>query len=199
MHILLVSLAAVGAVFGLAGLARAADDAPSTVAHVDLARYAGTWYEVARFPNRFQKRCTDNVVVHYTNRPDGRVDVLNTCRTADGTIIEAKGLARRATADGSNSKLEVRFAPAFLSWLPAVWGDYWILSLADDYSWAIIGDRARKYLWLLSRTPTVDEGLYRRLVEEAAAKGYDTGKLARTRNAAASSRGTAHEEPGRPY
>jgi apolipoprotein D and lipocalin family protein len=176
-------VAAVAAIVLVEGqaLTRAASDPPSTVPHVDLDRYEGRWYEIARFPNRFQRQCVGDVVVSYARRPDGRIDVLNTCRTADGTD-EARGIAKPATDDGSNAKLKVRFAPAFLSWIPAVWGDYWVLALADDYTWAVVGDGDREYLWFLARAPQVDEATYRRLEEEAEDKGFDTSRLVRTKN-----------------
>ncbi|HTV02015.1 MAG TPA: lipocalin family protein [Luteitalea sp.] len=149
------------------------------VPDVDLDRYAGRWYEVARYPNKFQKECTGNVVVGYARRRDGRVDVRNTCATAKGTI-EAVGVARQADSKGPPSVLEVRFAPAILSFLPAVWGDYWILDLAPDYSTAVVGDPTREYLWLLSRTPTVDGPTYARLVGAARRQGFDVERLVRT-------------------
>jgi len=148
---------------------------------VDLERYAGRWYEIARYPNRFQTRCTGNVAVYYATRPDGRIDVRNTCETEKGPI-EARGIARRASKDDPPSVLEVRFAPAFLSFLPQVWGDYWILDLADDYSTAIVGTPDREYLWLLSRTPEVDQPTYARMVQAARAQGFNEGRLVRTRH-----------------
>jgi apolipoprotein D and lipocalin family protein len=174
--LLLVCMALAGSVV------MAAEQPPSTVAKVDLGRYAGRWYEVARFPNRFQNQCVGDVIVEYTLRPDGKVDVLNTCRKADGTRAEAQGIARVVSEDGSNSKLKVRFAPAFLSWLPAVWGDYWILGLADDYTHAIVGDADRKYLWFLARTPTISRELYESLQKAAATKGFDVSRLTPTSN-----------------
>jgi apolipoprotein D and lipocalin family protein len=155
---------------------------PETVAHVDLARYAGRWYEVARFPNRFQDHCAGDVVVFYELRQDGRIDVVNTCRTSDGSRDEARGVARVVSKDGSNSKLKVRFAPRFLTWLPFVWGDYWILERADDYSHAIVGDADRQYLWFLSRTPVIDDELYERLRDRAAEQGFEVSRLQRTVN-----------------
>jgi apolipoprotein D and lipocalin family protein len=122
-----------------------------TVAHVDLERYAGDWFEIARFPNRFQRSCVGDVRASYTRRADGQIDVVNWCRTAEG-YIEARGIARIADPHTS-AKLKVRFAPAWLSWLSAVWGDYWVIGLAPDYSWAVVGDPSREYLWILARTP----------------------------------------------
>lgn len=149
------------------------------VDQVDLERYAGRWYEIARYPNRFQKRCTGNVAVYYATRPDGRIDVRNTCETAKGPI-EAKGIARKASEDGPPSVLEVRFAPAFLSFIPQVWGDYWILDLAADYSTAVVGTPDHEYLWLLSRTPQVDQPTYARMVQAARSQGFNEGRLVRT-------------------
>jgi apolipoprotein D and lipocalin family protein len=154
---------------------------PQTVASVDLDRYAGRWYEVARFPNRFQKQCTGDVVVEYARREDGRIDVVNRCRTAGGATDEARGIARRAGGDTSNAKLEVRFAPAVLSFLP-VWGDYWIIALDADYRHAIVGDRKRNYLWFLSRTPSVPDAVMADLKAKAAAQGFDVTRLQPTAN-----------------
>ena len=165
-----------------ATLAEAAGTPPATAPSVDLSRYVGQWFEIARYPNRFQAKCSGDVVVTYTRRDDGRITVDNRCRRADGSIDRAVGLARLASDDGSNAKLKVRFAPAALSFLPMVWADYWILEVADDYSHAIVGTPDRKYLWLLSRTPMVPERLYAKLVASAAAKGFDAARLQPTAN-----------------
>jgi apolipoprotein D and lipocalin family protein len=149
------------------------------VPEVDLERYGGRWYEIARYPNRFQTRCTGNVIVYYATRPDGRIDVRNTCDTAKGPI-EAKGIARKASDEGPTSVLEVRFAPAFLSFLPQVWGDYWVLDLSPDYSTAVVGTPDHEYLWLLSRTPDVDQPTYARMVQAARSQGFNEGRLVRT-------------------
>jgi apolipoprotein D and lipocalin family protein len=126
----------------------------STVPSVDLARYAGRWYEVARLPNEFQKKCAGDVSADYIIRPDGKVDVVNQCRQEDGTISVARGVARSADPE-TNAKLEVRFAPAFLAWLPVVWGNYWVIGLDENYRWAVVGEPTRKYGWILSRTPEI--------------------------------------------
>lgn len=150
------------------------------VPSVDLARYAGLWHEIARLPNRFQARCTGEVTAHYTLRKDGKIDVLNRCRVADGTFIEAKGLARRAS-DQTPSKLKVRFAPAILSFIPQVWGDYQILALSPDYTFAVVGAPSREYLWILARSPQMDSETYRSLVDQSRAQGFDVDLLQRTR------------------
>ena len=154
--------------------------APRTVESVDLRAYAGTYYEIARFPNRFQKQCTGDVTATYVVREDQRVDVINRCRTAAGTITEARGIAKRAGKDTSNAKLKVRFAPAILSFIPKVWGDYWILGVGPNYSFAVIGDPSRTYLWILSRTRVMPDLSYRQAVEIAASNGYEVGRLEKT-------------------
>lgn len=152
-----------------------------TVEHVDLDRYAGLWYEVARLPNRFQQRCAGDVTAQYARRADGGIAVVNRCRTADGHI-EAEGLAR-VVDQASNAKLRVRFAPAWLSLLPMVWGDYWIIGLAEDYSWAVVGSPDRKSLWVLSRRPALDGRAYDAAIRAARDNGFDTAQLTATRQA----------------
>jgi apolipoprotein D and lipocalin family protein len=150
------------------------------VAKVDLNRYAGKWFEIARFPNRFQDDCIANVTAQYDKRADGEIDVINRCKQADGRIDEAIGRGRIDDAV-SNAKLKVRFAPDWLGWLPFVWADYWIVDLADDYSVAAVGGPSRDYLWILSRTPTMSVTAYEALVNRLTAQGFDTSKLIKTR------------------
>jgi apolipoprotein D and lipocalin family protein len=152
----------------------------AVVGEVDLARYAGTWYEIARLPNGFQKQCSGDVTATYTILPGGTIEVVNRCRQRDGQMREAQGRARLAHKNGSASKLKVRFAPAYLSFLPAVWGDYWILDLAPDYSYAVVGEPARRYLWILARSPSLDESVYQDILARLATSGYDLQKLVRT-------------------
>lgn len=149
---------------------------------VDLERYAGRWYEIARLPNRFQRQCDSDVSAYYQLREDGRIDVTNRCRRADGSFAQAKGVARRARADGLEAALEVRFAPAWLSFLPLVWGDYRILALGADYDYAMVGSDNRRYLWVLSRTPTMDEQHLEYLLSRAREQGFETAALVRTRH-----------------
>ncbi len=148
-----------------------------SVEHVDLARYAGRWYEVARFPNRFQEKCVAETTAEYELLPDGQVRVINSCRKADGSVARAEGRAKLAHKEGPASQLKVRFAPRFLSFLPMVWGDYWILDLTADYGAALVGDPSRKYLWVLSRSPQLDAEVYRRLLATATAQGFDVARL----------------------
>jgi apolipoprotein D and lipocalin family protein len=155
------------------------------VPSVDLDRYAGDWFEIARFPNRFQRQCVGDVRATYARRPDGRIDVTNRCRTTEGET-EARGVAR-IVDEHTFAKLKVRFAPRWLSWLPMVWGDYWIIGLAADYSWAVIGDPDRDYLWILARAPHLDDASTE--VARAAARdnGFDVTRLVPTPQARAAS------------
>jgi apolipoprotein D and lipocalin family protein len=170
-------LGALGA--GRAG-AQASPEPVRAIASLDLQRYAGQWYEVARFPSWFERKCVGQATANYELRPDGSIKVVNTCRTADSSINRAEGAARLADRDGPASKLKVRFAPGFLSWLPMVWADYWVLDLTDRYTAALVGTPDRRYLWVLSRTAGLDTATYNRLVATAARQGFDVARLERT-------------------
>ncbi|WP_370338850.1 lipocalin family protein [Parvularcula marina] len=156
---------------------RAEKQPPETVPHVDIERYQGLWYEIARYPNRFEDTpdyiCTA-VTAEYAIREDGRIDVINTCRkdTPEGEVDVANGVAR--VVGGNGAKLKVKFAPG---WVPFASGDYWVLDLTEDYSAALVGSPDGKYLWLLSRTPIIPAETGRRLMEAARARGYETDPL----------------------
>lgn len=141
-----------------------------TVKQVDIARYMGTWYEIAAFPQRFQKGC-HCTTAEYELVPDGTVRVVNTCRKGgpDGKVKRAKAKAWVVPGSG-NAKLKVRFFWPFK-------GNYWIIDLAEDYGYAVVGDPTRKYLWVLCRTPRMEPALYAEVVARAAAQGFDTAKL----------------------
>jgi apolipoprotein D and lipocalin family protein len=157
----------------------AAQQPLTVVSNLDPKRYAGEWFEIARFPNRFQDKCVGDVVARYEIRPEGGLVVINRCKQADGRITDARGIAR--TVKGAPpSVLEVRFAPAFLSFLPNVWGDYQVMALDDAHTYSLVGTPDRKYLWVLSRTPKIDASLYDRLLTVAGGQGFDVSKLVRT-------------------
>ena len=147
------------------------------VPELDLARYAGTWHEIARLPMYFERKCARDITATYTPREDGTITVRNACVKADGVNMVSEGVARKTGADPA--KLEVRFAPGWLSALPFVWADYWVIAVDTDYRWAIVGEPGREYLWILSRTPTVDARAYSELLERLAARGFDVDRLVR--------------------
>lgn len=142
------------------------------VGSVDLSRYAGRWYEIARLPNRFEKKCADSVTATYTLRSDGKVDVVNRCRKANGEYTAASGKAKIVDKQ-TNAKLKVTFFWPF-------YGDYWILDLGSNYEYSVVGAPNRDYLWILSRTPQLDEQLYQDLLAKMAARGFDTERMIRT-------------------
>lgn len=151
----------------------------TTVDRVDIDRYLGVWYEIARLPNRFQADCVRDVTATYSRRAPTVINVINSCRHSDGAEGRVEGIARIRDLN-TNAKLEVRFAPLSMSWLPFVWDDYWILDVAPDYTHAMVGEPGRDYLWILSRSPLLDRAIYDRLVAKASAQGFDTSKLKRT-------------------
>jgi apolipoprotein D and lipocalin family protein len=150
-----------------------------TVPELDLSRYAGRWYEIARLPNRFQNRCVAEVTAEYELVADGTIRVVNQCRDANGALVRAEGRARLDKREGPASRMRVRFAPAFLSFLSVVWGDYWVLDLTEDYGAALVGTPDRRYLWVLARDPELDPAVYERLLATARAQGFDLEPLVR--------------------
>ncbi len=159
--------------------AEAQNAALPTVPKVDLKRYAGKWFEIARYPNKFQEKCAGNTTATYTIKNNGKLEVLNECLKKNGVTDKAKGDAKIIDKN-TNAKLEVRFAPAFLSFIPAVWGDYWIIDLDDEYKYAAVGDPERKYLWILSRTPELDDTTYQNILRRVEKLGFNPGKLDKT-------------------
>jgi apolipoprotein D and lipocalin family protein len=145
-----------------------------TVARVEVERYLGVWYEIARYPHRFQDGCADSTAT-YTGLPDGRIRVENACRDIreGGAERRATGVAWVAPGDPSNAKLLVQFFWPFR-------GEYWIIELDPDYRYAVVGHPSRDYLWILSRTPRMDEEVYRDLLRRIAAHGYDLTRIRRT-------------------
>jgi len=142
-----------------------------TVSSVDLERYIGKWYEIAAIPQRFQEGCAATTA-EYSFRNDGDVEVINSCRLEDGSIKTARGHAW--TVDDTNAKLKVRFFWPFA-------GDYWIIELAEDYSYAVVGHPDRSYLWILARTSEISSTLLDSLMETIETKhGYDISKIVRT-------------------
>lgn len=156
------------------------DTALEAIPSLDVSRYMGTWFEIAKFPNRFQKQCTGHTSARYSLQKDGTVHVINRCRLENGEMNSAIGTARQIGPQDS-PKLKVRFAPAWLSFLPLVWGDYWVIDLDEDYQLVAISEPTREYLWILSRTPSVDSEAYIQMLERLSSKGFEIHKLELTR------------------
>lgn len=142
----------------------------AVVSSVDLTRYAGRWYEIARYPNGFEKGCV-GVTADYTLRDDGRVDVVNTCveDTLDGPVRTIEGVAR-VTDPTTNAKLGVKF-------FPLIEAPYWIIELGSDYEYAVVGTPSRKFLWILSREPVLDGTVYAGILSRLPERGYDPNRL----------------------
>lgn len=147
-----------------------------TVSAIEVPRYLGTWYEIAKFPNWFQKKCVANTRAQYSLRSDGSLQVINRCKIASGEMDEAIGAARQI-GNASSPKLQVRFAPQWLSMIPAVWGDYWVIALDDNYQWVAVSEPGREYLWILSRTPRMDGQTYASLLLRLSGLGLDVQNL----------------------
>ena len=147
-------------------------DELGVVPSVDLSRYVGQWYEIARLPNRFEKKCADSVTANYTLRPDGSIQVVNRCRKPSGEFTTATGKAKIVDKK-TNAKLKVTFFWPF-------YGKYWILDLGPNYEYAVVGEPGRDYLWILSRTPQMDEALYQQLLARMQARGFDTTRMTKT-------------------
>ncbi len=141
-----------------------------TVTSVNVDQYVGKWYEIASFPMRAQKDCTCTTA-EYGTTEEGYITVLNKCKKGDRDV-EISGKAF-PDDDGSNSKLKVQFFPLLKS-------PYWIIDLAKDYSYAVVGTPNRKYLWILSRTPKMDENTYQEILKRVKNKEFDIEKLNRT-------------------
>jgi len=141
-----------------------------TVPYVDLKQYLGVWYEIARNPAPFQKDCVASRAT-YSERKDGKITVLNECHkgTFDGPLKQAEGVAKVVDTK-TNSKLKVSFFLFF-------WGDYWIIDLDEEYRWAVVSEPNQKYLWILSRTPQMNEADYQGIISRLKEKGFDLSRL----------------------
>jgi apolipoprotein D and lipocalin family protein len=139
------------------------------VGHVDLNRYAGEWFEIARYPHRFQEGCAGSKATYSLD--DDRIAVVNECyeQTSPGAVRSIKGSARVVDRE-TNAKLKVTFFWPFA-------GDYWIIDLDDNYQYAVVGHPKRKYLWILSRTQEMDEKVYQNILMRLQEQRYDTEKL----------------------
>ena len=141
------------------------------VRNFDLGRYLGDWYEIARFENRFEKKCVGNVMARYgaTEKP-GRITVRNECRQADGRMSVANGYGK---VDGAGGQLKVSFFRPF-------WAKYWVLAVDPEYQWSLVGEPKREYLWILARTPMLGAEVLEGIKGRAVEQGFDVSKLVMT-------------------
>lgn len=147
---------------------------PVVVDSVDLGRYTGTWYEIARIPNSFQSKCAMNTTATYSLLSDGEVEVVNRCVESDGDESVARGIAK-VVDNSANAKLKVSFVS--ILGIRLFWGDYWIIGLDEDYRYAVVGTPTRKYGWILSRSPELspaDMDVINRILRK---QGYDPAKF----------------------
>jgi apolipoprotein D and lipocalin family protein len=166
----------------LATVLAISDAKPLTVVNnLDPSKYGGRWFEIARLPNRFQDKCASDVTAEYQVRSQGGFTVVNRCRNARGEVTDASGVAR-STNGAPASVLKVRFAPAVLSVLPFVWGDYQVIALDDGHTYSVVGTPDREYLWILARQPQMAAAQYDQLVELARTQGFDVERLEKTRH-----------------
>lgn len=155
----------------------AAEAELKVVPSVDLKRYQGRWYEIARLPMWWQRNCASDVTATYSLKENGDVRVVNTCREASGKVKKSEGTAKLEDEKGPSSKLKVTFFWPF-------YGKYWVIDLDPEYRWAVVGGPSREYLWVLSRTPSMEDALLNQLLDRAKAQGYDLSRLMRTKQTA---------------
>lgn len=143
---------------------------PTVVKYVDLKKYSGLWYEIAKIPNRFQKHCKRGTTAQYKLLENGKIEVINSCIEEDGERDASEGIAQ--VVDGStNAKLEVSFVS--ILGINLFWGDYWIIGLDDNYEYAVVGTPTRKYGWILGRTPKLSDVKIKEAFEILKSQGYD--------------------------
>ncbi|MBX3076858.1 lipocalin family protein [Candidatus Obscuribacterales bacterium] len=145
---------------------------------IDLSKYSGKWYEIARLPNWFERKCESDVTAEYEVTSANQIIVRNSCKQKDGKIEVATGLANVAT--DPEVTLRVTFAPKMLRFIPFVWANYTVISVDENYRHALVGEPSRKYLWILSRDKSVDSTTYDAMVDKAKAEGFDVSKLVKS-------------------
>lgn len=172
----IVTLMAMGLCFSMP-LPADSDKPLETVDRVDLERYMGRWYEIAKIPNRFQRKCVRDTSATYSLRPDGRVTVVNRCTEKDGDESVSSGLAK-VVDTATNAKLKVSFVS--LLGIRLFWGDYWVIGLDPDYEWALVGESKRKYGWILARQPQLTPEQWEAARSTLRARGYDPDRFETT-------------------
>ncbi|MGB9623607.1 MAG: lipocalin family protein [Phycisphaerae bacterium] len=166
VKLLLISVLVVPPVIGCGALYPPLD----VVESVDLRQYAGKWYEIARYPTFFQTACVSSTA-EYTARTDGTIGVLNTCLAADGSVVSTIEGSARVVDPTTNARLVVTFPGVPFP------GDYWIIDLGPDYEYAVVSDPLRLTLFILSRTPALDQATLDGILSRLVDKGYDPARL----------------------
>jgi len=149
-----------------------------TVSSVDLDRYIGLWYEIAKLPNPFQQKCVQNTTAEYQLMPNGKIQVINRCETGNNDTISIQGVAK-ISDQKTNAKLKVSFVN--ILGINLFWGNYWIIGLENDYQYALVGEPKRKYGWILSRTPYLSESHWQEVNKILINKGYDPDEFIKTK------------------
>ena len=165
---------------GMATMAYAQTKPLHVVEKVELDKYLGVWYEVARKPMYFQNKCDRDVSTTYTLNENGNIAVDNRCYAQDGKLNQSSGEAFVQNAP-FNSKLKVSFLPESIRWLPVGRGDYWILKIADDYQTVLVGEPKRKYMWVLSRSAQPDPAVVKEYLDYAQSVGFDLSDIIHTK------------------
>ena len=185
---LLASLICAAALTATAQTSSSAGQPLATVQSIDLQRYQGLWHQLALYPNKFQKSCASNTRAEYKAEEAGTIQVINACRTWDGKDMQVVGKARagRAAVLSANQlappQLQVRFAPAWLSWLPLVWGDYWVIQIAADYRYVVVGEPQREFLWVLARETQLSTSDWTAIETRLKEQGYDPARMVREKH-----------------
>ena len=164
-------------------MAYAQKESLPTVEKVELDRYLGTWYEVARKPLYFQNKCDRDVTATYTLNENGNIVVDNRCIKKDGEQTQSVGEAFVQNPP-QNTKLKVSFLPDFIRWIPVGRGDYWVLKLDENYQTVLVGEPKRKYMWILSRDPQLDKNVVNEYLQYAQSVGYDLSDVIHTKQTA---------------
>lgn len=148
---------------------------PQTVPKVELNRYMGKWYEIAKIPNTFQKTCISDITVNYTLLANNHVAGVNACRKANGELYKLNIDGK--VQDASNAKIVFKITSSWLRFIPMVRADYWIVDLAQNYSYAAVATADGKYLWILARQPQLDQSVYQQILQRVAKQGFATEKV----------------------
>ena len=152
-------------------------DEPTTVEDVDLERYVGLWYEIAKIPNKFQRKCAGGTTAFYSFRDDGNINVVNRCLDSAGNTVSAVGLAK-VVDTRSYARLKVSFVNVL--GIRLFWGDYWIIGLDQNYQYAVVGHPQRKYGWILARNRDLPAETLEEIDALLRDQGYDPETFVRT-------------------